>query len=73
MKDVLILRTDMILHPSTIHLIREGIKNQIKEGVVFIPHDFKAELIHVPEDIEIVIEYKDMDGKVRKYESNKMD
>ena len=54
MKDVLIIRPDIMLKPSTMHNIREAIKEQIKEGVVVLPAYLKAELINVPEDIEVI-------------------
>lgn len=56
MKDILIIRPDIILRPAKLHEIREGIKEQIKEGVVVLPAYLKAELINVPDDIEVVIE-----------------
>lgn len=56
MKDVLIIRPDILLKPSTMNNIREAIKEQVKEGVVVLPAYLKAELINVPEDIEVVIE-----------------
>lgn len=56
MKDILIIRPDILLKPSTMHDIREGIKEQIKEGVVVLPAYLKAELINVPDDIEVITE-----------------
>ena len=56
MKDVLVIRPDIILKPSKMYEIREGIKEQIKEGIVVLPAYLKAELINVPDDIEVIVE-----------------
>lgn len=56
MKDVLIIRSASVLHPESIKILRRNILKQIESGVVVIPAQFEAQLINVPDDIEVVIE-----------------
>lgn len=56
MKDVLIIKTEMLLTKEAQERLREQFKQQVKEGVVIIPAYLDAELLSVPDDVEIVIE-----------------
>lgn len=38
--EVLILKTDLLLHPKSIEALRNDIIKQIESGVVFIPNNF---------------------------------
>lgn len=41
--EILILKTNMLLHPSDMERIRTNVICQIKEGVVIIPNGFDYE------------------------------
>jgi hypothetical protein len=56
MKDVLIIRTRVLLKPEEMYRLRQGILEQIESGVVVLPAYYEAELVHVPDDIEVIVE-----------------
>ena len=56
MKQALIIKTDMMLKPNVMDFYQKQFTEQLKSGVVVIPAFFKAELINVPTDVEVIIE-----------------
>lgn len=56
MKDVLIIKTHLLMKPDAIKKLRESILKQIESGVVVIPAYYDAELINVPDDVEVIID-----------------
>ena len=58
MKDVLIIKTESIFSSDTLHKIRLDFVEQLKSGVVIIPPYFDAELIKVPDNVEVIIQGK---------------
>ena len=58
MKDVLIIKTESMFSSDTLHKIQLGFVEQLKSGVVIIPPYFDAELIKVPNDVEVIIQGK---------------
>ena len=59
MKDVLIIKTESMLSSDTLHKIQLDFVEQLKSGVVIIPPYFDAELIKVPDNIEVIIQGKE--------------
>lgn len=55
MKDVLIVKPNMMLSASMSETLRDMILAQMKDKVVVLPSFIHAELIHVPDDIEVII------------------
>lgn len=55
-KTVLVIKTDMMLKRRTLDELYTNICNQVKCGVVILPPWFDAEVIQVPENVEIHIE-----------------
>ena len=58
MKDVLIIKTESMFSSDTLHKIQLDFVKQVKSGVVIIPPYFDAELIKVPNDVEVIIQGK---------------
>ena len=58
MKDVLIIKTESMFSSDTLHKIQLDFVEQLKSGVVIIPPYFDAELIKVPNDVEVIIQGK---------------
>lgn len=58
MKDVLIIKTESMFSSDTLHKIQLDFVEQLKSGVVIIPPYFDAELIKVPDNVEIIIQGK---------------
>ena len=58
MKDVLIIKTESMFSSDTLHKIQLDFVEQLKSGVVIIPPYFDAELIKVPDDVEVIIQGK---------------
>lgn len=58
MKEVLIIKTNCTLKRERAVQIRENIVEQVKQGVVILPNWLEAELINVPDDVEVWIDYK---------------
>lgn len=56
MRDVIIIQSNIPLRPVDLEKHREGILEQLKTKVVIIPSYLKAELINVPDDIEVIME-----------------
>ena len=58
MKDVLIIKTESMFSSNTLHKIQLDFVEQLKSGVVIIPPYFDAELIKVPDNVEVIIQGK---------------
>ena len=58
MKDVLVVKTESMLHPDILHKFQLDFAEQLKSGVVIIPPYFDAELINVPDDVEVMVQAK---------------
>ena len=58
MKDVLIIKTERMLSSDTLHKFQLYFVEQLKSGVVIIPPYFDAELIKVPDNVEVIIQGK---------------
>ena len=58
MKDVLIIKTESMFSSDTLRKIQLDFVKQVKSGVVIIPPYFDAELIKVPDDVEVIIQGK---------------
>lgn len=43
--DILILKTDVLIHPKDLEKIRKNVADQAKEGTVIIPHGFSYEIL----------------------------
>ena len=59
MKDVLIIKTESMFSSDTLHKIQLDFVEQFKSGVVIIPPYFDAELIKVPDNVEVIIQGKE--------------
>lgn len=58
MKDVLIIKTESMFSSDTLRKIQLDFVEQLKSGVVIIPPYFDAELIKVPDNVEVIIQGK---------------
>lgn len=58
MKDVLIIKTESMFSSDTLRKIQLDFVKQVKSGVVIIPPYFDAELIKVPDNVEVIIQGK---------------
>ena len=58
MKDVLIIKTESMFSSDTLHTIQLNFVKHVKSGVVIIPPYFDAELIKVPDNVEVIIQGK---------------
>ena len=58
MKYVLIIKTESMFSSDTLRKIQLDFVKQVKSGVVIIPPYFDAELIKVPNDVEVIIQGK---------------
>ena len=56
MKDVLIIKTESMFSSDTLRKIQLDFVKQLKSGVVIIPQYFDAELIKVPDNVEVIIQ-----------------
>ena len=56
MKQALIIKTEAILSQETLAHYQKVFTEQLKTGVVLIPAYFKAELLNVPTDVEVIVE-----------------
>ena len=59
MKDVLIIKTESMFSSDTLRKIQLDFVKQLKSGVVIIPPYFDAELIKVPDNVEVIIQGKE--------------
>ena len=59
MHDVLIIKTNMLLKQDVLDKYQKLFTEQVKSGVVVIPAYFEAELINVPDDIEVIVKAED--------------
>ena len=58
MKDVLIIKTESMFSSDTLRKIQLNFVEQLKSGVVIIPPWFDAQLIKVPDNVEVIIQGK---------------
>ena len=58
MKDVLIIKTESMFSSDPLRKIQLDFAKQLKSGVVIIPPYFDAELIKVPDNVEVIIQGK---------------
>ena len=58
MKDVLIIKTESMFSSDTLRKIQLDFVKQLKSGVVIIPPYFDAELIKVPNNVEVIVQGK---------------
>ena len=58
MKDVLIIKTESMFSSDTLRKIQLNFVEQLKSGVVIIPPYFDAELIKVPDNVEVIVQGK---------------
>ena len=58
MKDVLIIKIESMFSSDTLRKIQLDFVEQVKSGVVIIPPYFDAELIKVPDNVEVIIQGK---------------
>ena len=58
MRDVLIIKTESMFSSDTLRKIQLDFAKQLKSGVVIIPPYFDAELIKVPDNVEVIIQGK---------------
>lgn len=56
MKDVLVIKTTSLMPKDALAMYHRMFVEQLKSGVVIIPPYFHAELINVPENVEVIIE-----------------
>ena len=56
MKDVLIIKTESMFSSDTLRKIQLDFVKQVKSGVVIIPPYFDAELIKVPDNVEVIVQ-----------------
>lgn len=61
MKQALVIKTDMMLKEDMLNHYQKIFAEQLKTGVVIIPAFFKAELLNVPTDIEVIVEASSKD------------
>ena len=59
MKDVLIIKTESMFSSDTLRKIQLDFVKQLKSGVVIIPPYFDAELIKVPDNVEVIVQGKE--------------
>ena len=59
MKDVLIIKTESMFSSDTLRKIQLDFVKQLESGVVIIPQYFDAELIKVPNDVEVIVQGKE--------------
>ena len=52
-KNVLVIKTDMMLNSDTMETMRKKFLQEVEEGVVIIPPYFECEIIQVPDGVEI--------------------
>lgn len=56
MKDVLVIKTEVMLTRDTMAYYQQLFAEQLKTGVVLIPALFKAEILSCPDDVEVIVE-----------------
>ena len=56
---VLIIKTESMFSSDTLRKIQLDFVEQLKSGVVIIPPYFDAELIKVPDNVEVIIQGKE--------------
>ena len=56
MKQALVIKTEAILSQEKLAHCQKLFVEQLKTGVVIIPAYFKAELLSVPTDVEVIVE-----------------
>jgi hypothetical protein len=56
MDTALVIKTDMMLKDDVLNHYQKIFAEQLKTGLVLIPAFFKAELLNVPTDVEVIVE-----------------
>ena len=56
MKDTLIIKTEVLIPKEKMKELHSDFVEQLKTGVVIIPAYFEAEIIHTPDDVEVIVE-----------------
>lgn len=64
MKDVLIIKPKMFLSASMCEHLRNSVLEQMKDKVVILPGFMEAELISIPDDVEVIIESEEPNGEL---------
>ena len=54
--EILLIRTKALIHTDKLMQLHDNYVKQLKSGVVIIPAYSNAEIVNVPDDIEVVIE-----------------
>lgn len=60
MKDTLIIKTEALIPKEKMKELHTDFVEQLKTGVVIIPAYFEVKSIHTPDDIEVIVENKEM-------------
>ena len=55
MKNVLLIKTESFIPTDKLMQIRDDFVKQLESGVVIIPAYFDAELLNVPDGIEVIV------------------
>ena len=61
--DSLILKINALVKEDTLKAIQKDFVEQLKSGVVIIPSYLQAELINIPEGIEVIMQSETEGGK----------
>lgn len=56
MKNILLIKTNLFIPTDTLMQFHDNFVKQVESGVVIIPAYFDAELLNVPDGIEVVAE-----------------
>lgn len=54
--DALIIKTKALLSANILKALQKDFAEQLKSGVVVIPSYLQAELINIPEGIEVIVQ-----------------
>lgn len=55
MKHALVIKTDLMMKQDMLDHYQKIFAEQLKTGVVLIPQFFKAELLNVPTDVDVIV------------------
>lgn len=58
-KDILLIKSNTFLRSETYKRLHDIFVEQLKSGVVIIPPYFDAEILNVPENVEVIVQSKD--------------
>lgn len=56
MRNILLIKTNSFIPTDTLMQFHDNFVKQVESGVVIIPAYFDAELVNVPDGIEVVVE-----------------